>query len=126
VAAAAVRACDTAATLALETRETRALTSTPVADPLVAALAVEVCLIPLLGVVLTGKTVGSIILFADEAIGILVADLLVGVDPGVGINVTKWRVDERLSEETQTIGAIVSEEIELTFTHASSVANAVA
>jgi len=126
VTAAVVGACDAAAALALKTSEARALTSTPVADSLVTALAVKVCLVPLFGVILTGKTIGGIILFADETIGILVSDLLVGVDPGIGINVAKRGVDECFSKETQTIRTIISQEIEFALAHTSGVADAVA
>jgi hypothetical protein len=100
---ATVGAGDTSATLAFETRETRTLASAAIANSLVAALAVEVSLVPCRFVVLTSETVSGIVLFANETVGVLVLDLLVRVDPVIGVNITKWRVDERFSIQAQTI-----------------------
>jgi len=100
---ATVGAGDTSATLTFETRETRTLASAAIANSLVAALAVEVSLVPCRFVVLTSETVSGIVLFANETVGVLVLDLLVRVDPVIGVNITKWRVDERFSIQAQTI-----------------------
>jgi hypothetical protein len=100
---ATVGAGDTSATLTFETRETRTLASAAITNSLVTALAVEVSLVPRLGVVLTSETVSGIVLFANETVGVLVLDLLVRVDPVIGVNITKWRVDERFSVQAQTI-----------------------
>jgi hypothetical protein len=126
MSAATVGAGDTPATLAFKTRETRTLSSAAIANSLVTALAVEVSLVPGLGVVITSETVCSVVLFTNKTVGVLILDLLIRVDLVIGVDITKWRVDKRFSVQTQTIGAVVSQKVEFTFTHTSCVANAIA
>jgi len=52
--AATVGTGDAAAALALETRKACALAGTAIANTLIAALAVEVCLIPIIGILFAG------------------------------------------------------------------------
>jgi len=123
---AAVWAGDTSATLAFESRETGTLTCCAIADTLVAALTVEVCLVPGLDVGFTGKTVSVIILFANKTIGVLVLNLLVRVEVSVRVHITEWRVDKRFPVQTKSVGAIVSKEVEFAFAHTPSITNAIA
>jgi len=123
---AAVRTGDTSATLAFESRETRTLTGRAIANSFVAALAVEVGLIPGKLIVRTGETVRVIVLFANKAVGVLVLNLLVCVDSVVGIDVAERRVDKRFAVQAQALRAIISQEVEFTFAHTSSIADAVA
>jgi len=123
---AAVRTGDTSATFAFESRETRTLTGRAIANSFVAALAVEVGLIPGSLIVRTGETVRGIVLFANKAVGVLVSNLLVCVDSAVGIDVAERRVDKRFAVQAQALRAIISQEVEFTFAHTSSIADAVA
>jgi len=83
MSAATVGAGDASATLTFETRETRTLASAAITNALITALAVEVSLVPWLGVVLTSETISGIVLFANKTVGVLVLDLLVCVEASI-------------------------------------------
>jgi hypothetical protein len=103
MSAAAVGARNTSATLTFESREACTLASGAITNALVAALAVEVSLVPCYGVVLTSETISGIVLFTNETVGVLVLDLLVRVNRVIGVDITKWTIDERFTEQAQTI-----------------------
>jgi len=123
---AAVGASDAAATFTFESGETRALTGSAIANAFVAALTVEVCLVPFLCVICTSQTISIVVLFANKTVGVLVLDLLVRVQMSVCVYITERRVDERFAVQTQAVRAIVSQEVKFAFANTSGVADTVA